>query len=71
MWNEPITTTENVFSDATYNCPLYVPVGTRDKYDNTVPWYRFSQIIEKDMSGVDDINLSLEAEVYVYVVPYA
>jgi hypothetical protein len=65
MWDEPITASENIFSDATYNCPLYVPVGTRDKYDNAVPWYRFSQIIEKDMNGVDDISISQETEVSV------
>jgi hypothetical protein len=65
MWDEPITTTKGVFSDETYNCPLYVPVGTREKYQTTEPWSHFGTIIEKEMSGIDDINLSQETEVSV------
>jgi hypothetical protein len=53
LWDEPVSTYENIFSDDTYNCPLYVPIGTLEKYDNTVPWYRFSKKIEKDFTGVD------------------
>jgi hypothetical protein len=64
MWDEPITADEIVFYE-TYNCPLYVPVGTREKYQTTEPWSRFSTIIEKDMSGVDDVNLSQETGVSV------
>jgi hypothetical protein len=52
MWDEPITTNEKIFSDETYKCPLYVPIGTKDKYDNTVPWYRFNNIVEKELSDV-------------------
>jgi hypothetical protein len=65
MWDEPIATTKGVFSDETYNCPLYVPVGTREKYQTTEPWSHFGTIIEKDMSGVDDVNLSQETGVSV------
>jgi hypothetical protein len=54
-----------VFSESTYSCPLYVPIGTHDKYDNTVPWYRFSQIIEKDMSGIDDLAADDAADVTI------
>jgi hypothetical protein len=53
LWNDPISAVEYIFSDDTYNCPLYVPVGTLEKYDNTVPWYRFSNKIEKDFTGLD------------------
>jgi hypothetical protein len=64
-WEEPVSATESVFSESTYNCPLYVPIGTHDKYDNTVPWYRFSQIIEKDMSGIDDLAADDAADVTI------
>jgi hypothetical protein len=53
LWGEPVSTYENIFSDDTYNCPLYVPIGTLEKYENTSPWHRFSKIIEKDFTGVD------------------
>jgi hypothetical protein len=53
LWDEPIIADENIFSDDTYYCPLYVPIGTLEKYDNTVPWYRFSNKIERNFTGVD------------------
>lgn len=56
MWNDPIIANENIFSDATYNGQLYVPIGTKDKYNNTVPWYRFNNIVEKDVSSIESIS---------------
>ena len=41
------------FSASTYKIPLYVPAGTKEKYESTQGWDRFENIVEMDISPVD------------------
>ena len=42
--------------DLTYNATLYVPEGTKEKYENQTAWNLFSKIIELGNSSPDDVN---------------
>ena len=35
-------------------CVLYVPIGVAEYYKTTYVWWDFNNIIEKEMSGVED-----------------
>jgi hypothetical protein len=68
MWTEPlpVITDEWVFSSEIYeNCPLYVPIGTKEKYANTATWCKFENIYERNVSGVHEISNESGARVSV------
>jgi hypothetical protein len=47
---EPITCEKEIFSDEIfYTAVLYVPIGSKEKYCNSIPWYKFNNIVEKEM----------------------
>lgn len=54
--------TQKVYSNAT----LYIPVGSNEAYASATGWSNFTNIVEKDMSGVEStladnsINISVE-----------
>jgi hypothetical protein len=54
--NADYWTASEMFS--TYDATLYVPIGSQNKYENYSPWwYHFKEIVEKDLSDIDDINI--------------
>ncbi|MBO5631088.1 MAG: leucine-rich repeat protein, partial [Aeriscardovia sp.] len=46
---------ENCFEDI-YNAVLYVPAGTKERYEALEPWNKFSQIIESSPISAGDIS---------------
>lgn len=49
------------FTDETYaNVILYVPKGSLGAYQSAESWNKFSNIIEKDFSGVDIIKIAVD-----------
>ena len=54
----PYAITEDVFGSwngNTYDAPLYVPIGTSEKYKSTDGWKNFKNIVELEILGIDDI----------------
>lgn len=54
----PYAITEDVFGSwygNTYDAPLYVPIGTSEKYKSTDGWKNFKNIVELEVLGIDDI----------------
>ena len=54
-------------SNAFYNidktqCTLYVPYGAKEAYASTDGWNDFENIIEMDLTGIDEVNDELKGE---------
>ena len=52
----PPTVGYNGISDKTLDGTLYVPVGTKSKYESVDPWRNFWTIEEYDFAGIDDVR---------------
>jgi hypothetical protein len=67
VWDEPLQVTDNyIFSSEIYeSCPLYVPIGTKDKYANTATWCKFENIYEHNEGKVYEISSDNDANVSV------
>ena len=57
------------FIDYTFkNATLYVPAGTKEKYEATEGWKNFANIVEMDETGIDAVDAlpasSADAPVY-------
>ena len=50
----PITISKDVFTN-TSNATLYVPIGCKEAYQSTNHWRSFKEIIEIDVTGIDQI----------------
>ena len=48
---EPFSIDRNTFSNETYKKPLYVPYGTKTKYEATNGWKNFKNIVESENSN--------------------
>ena len=67
LLENPIPINSNVFSDETFQtCTLYVPRGTKEKYQNTEVWKSFSVINEFDPSEIEnkEVNVILSSAGY-------
>lgn len=53
--DEPVSCTPDFPDNVLMDCILYVPVGTKGKYETTTPWRDFWNIVEMDFSGVDEV----------------
>ena len=55
---DPFSIDSNVFEmaywDGKYPATLYVPVGTKEKYESTAGWNVFENIVEMDIASVDE-----------------
>ena len=61
----PTCANETVFSDVNKDkCAVYVPIGTSEDYKLTYVWWDFNNIIEKDLSSVEE-NVIEETDVIV------
>lgn len=49
---------ENCFDGMQFDAVLYVPAGTKERYEALEPWNKFSQIIESSPISVGDISAS-------------
>lgn len=58
-----IVSTTATFSN--YNATVYVPTGSLEAYQSNVYWKNFSNIIEKDLSGIDGIISSDEVPLVI------
>lgn len=51
----PTCASENIFNMVNKDkCTLYVPLGTAEDYKTTYVWWDFNNIIEKEMSGIEE-----------------
>ncbi len=57
-WRTPaeIEANENCFNGLPSNAVLYVPAGTKERYEDLTPWNQFSQIIESSPISTGDIS---------------
>lgn len=53
---EPIVIAENTFENVPSTCILYVPKGSKAKYENAPVWQNFYRIREMDGSAIDEIT---------------
>ena len=63
--SEPFAISDNVFATLTYNdegtvenpptASLYVPVGTKSKYETTAGWDKFPRIVENQETAIDPV----------------
>ncbi len=60
MIEEPFEIFENVFSN--YNATLYVPAGTKEKYEGTPAWNKFTNIVEGIENAVKSVETDAQAE---------
>ena len=62
----PPTVDNFSFSEVPTTATLYVPIGSKQAYANATGWSRFTNIVEKEMSGVEstltdnDVNVVVE-----------
>lgn len=55
---EPFDIDPMSFAEATYQqATLYVPYGTKSKYESTVGWQKFCNIVEADLSAVHSVRI--------------
>lgn len=53
---EPVVADNDLFTmDAYFNATLYVPKGSKSKYESTAPWKNFYEISEDATAAIDDI----------------
>ncbi len=65
---EPVFGAESIFSDVTYRkATLYVAIGGLDRASLSHPWRFFSNIKEKDFSGIEDVLGEIDPNVPVEV----
>ena len=55
-----------VFTDISEDVILYVPVGTKSKYEATDGWKNFKNIVEMDPSGITTVRTEQKANGAVY-----
>jgi len=60
---EPFATTSNCWYIVPKSIPLYVPYGTKEKYQNTDGWKEFTNIIEMDeTTGINSLTSDSSAK---------
>ena len=57
MINEPFNTNTNVWHGVNKNIPLYVPTGSKAKYQAREGWKEFTNIIEIDVSTQNTLSM--------------
>ncbi|MDE7397180.1 MAG: leucine-rich repeat domain-containing protein [Muribaculum sp.] len=71
MSENPCTAPDNIFLNSTYsNATLYIPAGTTDKYMETQPWKNFKNIVEVQLTGIDEISEDNSEDGIDYSAPY-
>ena len=67
-WQEPIECTEPFSnSDNIYSATLYVPKGTKSKYEAVEPWKNFKNIVEMTTTGIENVLASQNGQPEVSV----
>ena len=71
-WDDPTNCT--YINDILYGVPtsatLYVPVGTKALYENTEPWSRFENIVERGGTEINGIYYNLDSTAKTATVTY-
>lgn len=63
---EPFRIPSDVFSDITLSQTLFVPKGTKKKYESTSGWNKFRNIVEFDPSGINTILMDKNTDNPIY-----
>lgn len=63
--DEPFTI-EFVFPGIKENATLYVPIGTKSKYEVTEGWKEFKNIVEMDLSGIATVRTEQDDNGVIY-----
>lgn len=67
-WQEPIECTDPLcITDELYKATLYVPEGTKEKYESMEPWNKFSNIVEAVKTGIENVQASQNGQPEVTV----
>ena len=61
----PPTVDNFSFSEVPTTATLYVPIGSKQAYANATGWSRFTNIVEKEMSGVESTLIDNDVNVVV------
>ncbi len=70
LWRNPsdIQTDAKTFEDITSNSVLFVPAGTKSRYEEIGIWQRFAQIIEVSPISVGDVTTSYGSQVDLPII---
>lgn len=47
-------------------CILYVPIGSKELYQNAQGWNEFKNIVETEFSGIEDVSIDYSNPIYIY-----
>jgi len=65
---EPFEINENTFYNSVEDheefttATLYVPAGTKSKYESTPAWNKFKMIVEQEVNAVESVETDAKAE---------
>ena len=62
----PFAVSENLFKDLPSDAVLYVPMGSKILYETTQGWNKIKNIVEMDMTKIDEIHTSVMSKNNAY-----
>lgn len=66
-WRQPVNAVDN-FTNISNDAVLYVPAGTKQRYESIETWRRFSRIVEKSPLSVGDISACYGSKVNLPII---
>ena len=56
--------TDAFYSFNTSTCTLHVPTGCKEVYASTVPWNQFTNVVEEDISSIEEMEIKAQDAAY-------